>query len=77
MADLREELDVPIKRRVTIPEGSVAVMLPFATARDLKSMCLLVRKSRRYSAEEKNAMDCIAGHVLLALLDAEDGEPRL
>ena len=75
--DIREELDVHPSRRVTIPGDSVAIILPIEIARDVKSMCILLRKTRRLNAEEKLAMQHIAGAVLLALLDTEEGEVRL
>lgn len=71
MPELSEIINVPPKRRITIPEGSVAVILPRQIAEDVKGLCFRVRGSRRLAADEKIAMHEIAGDLLLALVEAE------
>lgn len=74
MMDIREELNAPPKRRITIPEGSVAVILPKQFAEDVIGMCFRVRRGRRLAADEKQAMHKIAGDLLLAIVEAIDGQ---
>jgi hypothetical protein len=70
--DIREELNEPPARRITIPQGHVAVLLPNVLFDEVRSMCKLIRAKRRPDGQEKNQMQSIAGSLLLALIDAED-----
>lgn len=58
--------------RITIPEGHVALVVTKPVADDIKAMCFLIRKGRKYSPQEKNSMHSIAGDLLLALLEADN-----
>lgn len=73
MTKLSEELNVPPKRRITIPEGSVAVALPAQLYAEVIGICKLIRRGKKLSPEEKKAMHDIAGDLLLALIESENG----
>lgn len=65
-----------MSNRVTVPEGHVALVLPNMLANELESMCRMLRKHRKYSTQDKNAFQSIAGDILLAMLDQrEDALP--
>ena len=61
-----------MKHRITVSENNVALILPRKIADDVKAMCFLIRKGRKYSTQDKNAMQEIAGDLLLAVIEAEE-----
>jgi hypothetical protein len=74
MTKLSDVINVPPKRRITIPEGYKALILRNVNVAELKSLMLLIRKGRRFTAEEKQVLPKIAGDILLAIMEAEDGQ---
>ncbi len=70
MMDLKTELTTPSKR-VTVPHNSVAVILSKPVADEIRNMCLLIRRSRRLSGQDKNQIQSICGDLLLAIVEAE------
>lgn len=72
MTHLSEVINVPPKRRITIPENHVAVILSKDTAHDVQAMLFLIRKGKRLPAGEKFAIHQIAGDLLLAIVEAEN-----
>lgn len=72
MTKLSDEMNISPKRRITIPEHHIALLLPCEVALDVKAMCFLLRKHGRVRPEDKNGMHAIAGDLLLALVEAEE-----
>lgn len=66
-------------KRITIPEGHVALILPTMLAAELEAMCRLLRKSKWPANDEARApVVAICGDILLALLDQrEDSVPLI
>lgn len=71
MTNLSDELNVSPRRRITIPEGHIAIVLPSTVADDVREMCFLLRKSKRFTPEDKKAVHGIAGDLLLAIIEGE------
>jgi hypothetical protein len=63
-------MDITKPKRVTVPEGSVAIIVPQQLAEELASLAFHVRLVRRASPEDRMAMYNIAGDLLISLLDA-------
>lgn len=55
--------------RVTVPDNSVAVIMPVELAQELYSLCATIRKTKRLRIEP--AIHGIAGEVMLQLLASE------
>lgn len=55
--------------RVSVPVGSLAVVLPLDLAQDLYSLCSSIRKTKRLQIDEP--IYRVAGDVMLHLLASE------
>jgi hypothetical protein len=73
MPNLADEMNVSPRQRVTIPEDHVALILPRQIIADVQAMLFLIRKGRRVDPATRDSMKAIAGELLLALLEAENG----
>lgn len=64
-----------MKRRITIPEDHVAVVLPAQTADELMSLLRLIRQphGRLLFGLDPKPLRAVAGDVMLALLEAKEG----
>jgi len=62
---------LPKPRRVSVPYGSVALVLPEHVANELYTLCKLLRKPKQSlrDREEMKSVQVIASDVLLALID--------
>ena len=62
------------KRRITVPEDQIAVLLPRELAEDLQSLLIIVRRrAPRIAGKDAEPLSVhkVAGDVLLALMEAE------
>jgi hypothetical protein len=69
--DIRDELNVSPRRRITVPEGSRAIIIPERIVEDIASMCKLLRRTTRIPADDQKAVHAIAGDLLLAIVESE------
>lgn len=72
MTNLLDELNIVPRSRITIPENHTALIVPIALVGDIKSLCLFIRRGKRFNPEDKFSMHAIAGELLLAIVDAEE-----
>lgn len=56
------------KRRISIPEDHVALILPAQLADELQSLMSSIRRSSKAPLETKS----VAGDIILALLEAKE-----
>lgn len=62
-----------MKRRLTIPEGSVAIVLPAQLAQELYLLCKALRNPKRNLRERLNTISAskVASDILLELIDGD------
>lgn len=73
MTELAEIINVHPKRRITIPEGHIAVVMSKETCEGLMATCFLIRRGKKFSPEEKEFLHKATGELLLMLFEASNG----
>lgn len=59
-------------RRLTVPDGHLAILLSHDLAAELRSLCLSLRRGRgKLKPDDREGAYDIAGDLLLALMEAE------
>jgi hypothetical protein len=71
VTNLADEMNVPPRRRITIPDASYAIVVSSELLQEVKALCFLLRGQRRIPTELRNGMTSIAGDLLLAIVEAE------
>lgn len=65
-------MEITKPRRVTIPNDSIGLVISKELSNDVKTLCFLIRRGRKFSADDRMAMRSVAGDLLLALLEVDD-----
>jgi predicted DNA-binding antitoxin AbrB/MazE fold protein len=72
MSNLADEMNVNPKRRITIPEGSRAIIIPEQLAEETRSVCITLRKLKALKKEEFEPIRGVLADLLLAIVEAEN-----